>query len=187
MRGAGGSLCRQEPFCFSPGEVERLHCNLTCLARYLNFVIASRGPPMSKPKEPRHIRDRKRQLNIKPEAPKKTPLWKLPLEGFGIISALFGILAAILTFLPKLSVDASGSLRSADPMGTVFYLSNDGLLPIHDVTVGCDLNDVGNAQGGVRNLMITLPDSFALILSPGHKMTLPLCTRSRTERHSTRC
>jgi len=35
---------------------------------------------------------------------------------------------ALLAFLPKLSVDVSGSLRPRDPGGTVFVIPNDGVL-----------------------------------------------------------
>jgi hypothetical protein len=64
-------------------------------------------------------------------------------------------------------------LRSHDPVGTVFSLSNDGVLPIHDITAGCVFEDLGNDAMNIRGIEWVLPDSFASVLSPGHKMTLP--------------
>ncbi len=92
-----------------------------------------------------------------------------------MLSAIVGVIGFVLSNTPKLSVDVSGSLVPANPMSTVFYLSNDGLLPIHDITATCGIESVGTPQ----NMMVEgfrvklLPESLASILSPGHKMTLP--------------
>ena len=87
--------------------------------------------------------------------------------------AIFGILISIgfglVSNAPKLSVDVSGSLQSASPMATVFYLSNEGLLPVHSVVVTCDVVKAT----GVNGIGFILEDSLAEKLSPGHKMTLP--------------
>ena len=78
--------------------------------------------------------------------------------------------------VPKLSVGVGGSLQPTSPMGTIFFLSNDGALPVHDVVVTC-----GNLEITGQNLRVTgmgaefpaPPEARADILSPGHKMTLP--------------
>jgi hypothetical protein len=110
----------------------------------------------------------------------KTPKWKLLLEGFGIISALFGIMAAISTFLPKLSVDTSGSLRPQDPAGTVFWLSNDGVFPIHDVFVRCLFPKIEGAAS-IYGLNIGPGFPLAKTLSAGHKLTVPCAHMLETE------
>jgi hypothetical protein len=94
-----------------------------------------------------------------------------------------GILASVLTIAgfwlnnaPKLSVDASGSVASFSPMGTVFYLSHEGILPIYHVAVAA-----ANLKIDGDNLKVLGPWEFtnvppgakADILSPGHKMSLP--------------
>jgi len=94
-----------------------------------------------------------------------------------------GILASVLTIAgfwlsnaPKLSVDASESVASFSPMGTVFYLSNEGILPIHDVAVSCaNLKiDGDNLQiVGPREFTNLPPEAKADVLSAGHKMSLP--------------
>jgi hypothetical protein len=63
-------------------------------------------------------------------------------------------------------------------MGTVFSLSNDGLLPIHDIETTCGVDEVRNQfGGGVSGTGCTFPESHADILSPGQKMALP-CARA---------
>lgn len=132
---------------------------------------------MGKRKPPRRIRDRERQ----PEIPKPQPIPKKGLIrtlelAIGIISLALTVAGFVLNSLPKLSVDVSGSLQPTSPMGTIFYLSNDGALPVHDVVVTC-----GNLEIAGQNLRVTSlgaefpapPEARANILSPGHKMTLP--------------
>jgi hypothetical protein len=99
------------------------------------------------------------------------------LEVLGGIATILTLAGFYLSYLaPKLSVDAGGSLQPSSPMGTIFYLSNDGVLPIHNVEV-----TLGNLEITGQNLVITgmgtefqaAPEAKADILSPGHKMTLP--------------
>lgn len=87
---------------------------------------------------------------------------------------LLGAVAGVLTLIPRLSVDVSGSLRSHDPMGTVFALSNDGLLPVHDINVVCGIESLRDTGGnGITGIGMVLPGSHSDILSPANKMTLP--------------
>jgi hypothetical protein len=134
------------------------------------------GKHKQKRKLPRRKRDRERQLAMPTEPPKKAQWWKVPLGILSVLSAVLGIVGVVLGNLPKLSVDVSGSLQPSSPMGTIFYLSNDGALPVHDVVVTC-----GNLEITGQNLLITgmgaefqaHPEARADVLSPGHKMTLP--------------
>jgi hypothetical protein len=131
---------------------------------------------MAKPKAPKRIRDRERQENMRATPPTPAQSHKLLLEIIGAISALLTIAGFVLNYAPKLSVDVSGSLRAADPMGTVFYLSNDGVLPIHTIEVGCRMDRVGNDQSGIKGpvtINMVGQGALAAILSPGHKMTAP--------------
>ena len=62
-------------------------------------------------------------------------------------------------------------------MGTVFYLSNDGVLTVHNVTAACIADDIRTEfRQRVSDIAFLNPDSFADKLSPEHKMTLP-CAR----------
>jgi hypothetical protein len=94
---------------------------------------------------------------------------------------IVGAASAVISFLPKLSIEPSGTVRSQDPMGTVFQLGNDGPLPIWDIEALCYLEDVNttthNHFGGFG---FENPNSHADKLSSGHKMTLP-CMRWNLE------
>lgn len=96
------------------------------------------------------------------------------LGGFATILTLAGFYLSYLA--PKLSVDATGSLQSSSPMGTLFYLSNDGALPIHEVVVTCGNIHIDGEGFKVLGFGLEYnapPQARADILSPGHKMTLP--------------
>lgn len=94
----------------------------------------------------------------------------------GVLGILASVLGVVGFFAPKLSVDASESVASFSPMGTIFYLSNDGMLPINEVVVSC-----ANLKIDGNNLQVVGPWEFtnvpseaqAAVLSPGHKMSLP--------------
>jgi hypothetical protein len=106
-------------------------------------------------------RDRVRQLSMPATKPTPAKSYKLLLEILGVIATILAIAGFFLSNIPKLSIDLSGSFRPTDPMGTVFSLSNDGVLAIHDVTAICGLDNIGNARIGIKNLTITLPESYA--------------------------
>jgi hypothetical protein len=101
---------------------------------------------------------------------------KLLLEILGVPCALLSMAGFYLSYAPKLSVDASESVASFSPMGTIFYLSNEGTLPIHNVAVSC-----ANLRIDGENLQVLGPWEFTNVppeaktnvLSPGHKMSLP--------------
>jgi hypothetical protein len=134
---------------------------------------------MGKRKPPKHIQAKTTQSGLREEPSKKEKWWKLPLEILGGISVIVTILGFVLTALPKLSIDLSGSLQPQDPMATLFYLSNDGILPIHDIEASCYIGDVEYGKWKVEGFNIHRPGSLgthAEILSPGHKMSLP-CER----------
>jgi hypothetical protein len=87
----------------------------------------------------------------------------------------------VLTNLPKLSADVSGPLRPNDPMGAMFNLSNEGLLPVYNVKAGCKVMRVdlppSRSRDFVEPTTVYFPESRAEILSPGRKMTVP-CGRA---------
>ncbi len=128
---------------------------------------------MTKTRAPQYIRNR-RSKPSQPLQPSTKRWWKIPLEIFLGVCSVVSLVAAGVTFLPKLSVDISGSLRSRDPMGTVFAVSNDGVLSIYDITVDCGVNDVRAPNVTIQgNIAFRFPQSHATVLSPGHKMTTP--------------
>jgi hypothetical protein len=128
---------------------------------------------MAKPKVPRRIRDRERQLRMQVTPPKPVKSHKVLLEIIGGISALLTIAGFLLSYVvPKVSVNTSGSLRSHDPLGSVFYLQNDGALSIHDVAVRCTMRRLEDERGNtLSDVPIEVGPHVALLL-PGHKTTL---------------
>lgn len=100
-----------------------------------------------------------------------------------VVTALVVLIVAgfVLTNLPKISAEVSGSLRSNDPMGTVFSLSNEGSRPVYDVKAGCEIMRVDALPPGNRHFVgpatFYFPESHAEILPPKHKMTVP-CGRA---------
>jgi len=94
----------------------------------------------------------------------------------GIAAEALTVAGFVLTNLPKLSVDVSGSLRPNDLTGTIFSLSNEGLLPVYDVKAGCEVVRLDIPPPGQRYVVepttLHFLQSRVEILSPGHKMTV---------------
>src|SRR5262249_1027207 len=108
-------------------------------------------------------------------APKPSRL-KLFLEVLGGVSAILGIVGFFLSAITKLSVDSSGTSQASNPMATVFYLPNDGILSLHDIGASCcePHFKMGNYEiDSAPDARVVFPESKAETLSPGHKMTLP--------------
>jgi len=160
----------------------RIVAALRSLDRILNsawFFLASIFSKADTPTEsklPQHARDTSPQLNSRASTATFVKSHKLLLEILGLPLAVATIAGFYLSYAPKLSVDASESIASFNPMGTIFYLSNEGALEIHDVAVSC-----ASLRIDGENLQIVGPWEFtnlppeakADVLSPGHKMSLP--------------
>ena len=106
----------------------------------------------------------------------RTLKWVVGLACVTLIVAEF-----LLTNLPKLSADVSGSSRPNDLMGAMFNLSNKGLLPVYDVKAGCKVMRVdpplSTNTDFAEPTTVYFPESHAGILSPGHGMAVP-CGRA---------
>src|SRR5258708_35896747 len=124
--------------------------------------------PMSKSKLQRHIRDKERQLQLRATQPTPVKTHKVLLEVLGGIATLLTIAAFYLSYIvPKLSVGVSGSLQAANPMATVFHLSNDGALPIHSVVAACGAPQFIMGKWEVKSepdARVIFPESKAEIL-----------------------
>jgi hypothetical protein len=116
--------------------------------------------------------------------PKKRPIrWLIRTLKWLVVTALVVLIVAgfVLTNLPKISAEVSGSLRSNDTMGTVFSVSNEGSRPVYDVKAGCEVMRVDVLPPGNRHFVgpetFYFAESRAQILPPRHKMTVP-CGRA---------
>jgi hypothetical protein len=106
----------------------------------------------------------------------RTLKWIMGIACLTLIVAEF-----VLTNVPKLSADVSGSSRPNDLMGAMFSLSNKGLLPVYDVKAGCKVMRVDAPLSTNRDFAepatVFFPESNAEILSPGREMAVP-CGRA---------
>ncbi len=131
---------------------------------------------MARHKPPQDIRHRRGQgrTKLRPKSSKsKRRWWRIPIETLGVLSAIAGV----LTLLPRLSLDISGTLQPHSPTRTIFSIGNNGLLPVHDVTVTCGpLNLLLEGGGGISGISFRFPDSYTDLLSPGQQMATP-CDR----------
>jgi hypothetical protein len=102
---------------------------------------------MTRHRPPKHIRDKRKQEREKgqSEREKETPqstiaiTWKLIVGTVSGVGLLLGLVTAILSLLPRLSVSNLESLDPDDPFSTPFVVSNDGVLGINDVVLSCIL------------------------------------------------
>jgi hypothetical protein len=92
-----------------------------------------------------------------------------------VLSVIVGLIAALLTFLPRLSMSSSESLDPSTPFSTPFVVSNDGLLSINDVTCYCLIRRVVIADRGditVSNNIVYSDSLPVPNLAPGEKTTV---------------
>jgi hypothetical protein len=129
---------------------------------------------MSRKKPPKDIRDRRKPkpATEKVALPRKSLLLRLAKSPWLFVGALATI-ASALSLMPRISLAPTGSLRARDPMGTVFAISNDGILPLHDVHARCVLDDLRSGPLYIHGIAITAKGTDAEILSPGQQLTLP--------------
>jgi hypothetical protein len=133
---------------------------------------------MAKSKPPRHKSNKKRtgQWRKKAGIPQSRipKLIKIPLEILAIVAAV----ASALTFIPKISIHSAGYVRKNDPMGAVFAISNDGILPIHDIRTVCYVDNAFDlSNNGLSEIGFVMPEFHAARLSPSKQMTMS-CSRA---------
>ena len=152
-----------------------LSARIVAFQRFLNRTLDSFWAyvvsPFSKPRTTL-------QPATQPQHRKKGLWWwfKLLIEVLAAVSAILGVTGFVLTTRTKLSVDVSGSLQAANPMATVFSLSNDGTLPIHSVEADCGAVQFTMGKWQIESASdaaFIFPESKTELLSPGHVMTLP--------------
>jgi len=112
--------------------------------------------------------------------PPKKPLIGILKRVVATAVLILVVIEFVLTNLPKLSMDVSGSLGSDDLIATMFSLSNDGRLPVYDVKAVCEVTRVDLPPPISRHLgsaTVYFPESRTEVLIPGYKMTIP-CGRA---------
>jgi hypothetical protein len=117
-----------------------------------------------------HIKDngeqcRKNALLGKPycnmASHRRAALWRTQIAKFvqrwyRVAAAAFTLIVAVPTlygYLTRISVDPYNTVRSHEPMGTVFNLKNNGVFDLHNVTQSCNI--VNLSSGGINLLKNT--------------------------------
>src|SRR5437016_6300024 len=127
---------------------------------------------MARSKPPKDIRNRRNRERPNRRGKKRgllKTLFEKIVYWFGAIASIVGVLA----FIPRLSVEASGSIRSRDPMGTVLVLSNHGMLPIHDVVAICRIDDLESTDNKqITRISYKTTESTTKLLSLDRNITM---------------
>jgi hypothetical protein len=104
---------------------------------YVTSHFSHTASPTEKEELPPHTQHREMQGRTPEKQSTFARSHRLLLECLGLPLAALTIVGFYLNYSPKLSVGLSGSLEDANPIASVFVLSNEGLLPVHDVLVKC--------------------------------------------------
>jgi len=71
---------------------------------------------------------------------------------FVVFSVVIGTFVSFLSLLPDISIIPNTSVDSQDPLQTPFVITNEGLLPIHDVEIKWGMKDKmgSSTQGTIK-------------------------------------
>jgi hypothetical protein len=72
---------------------------------------------------------------------------KRVISVLGTILAILTAFSTVQSFFPHLTISENGTVRSHDPMGTIFNLTNNGILPVREVDQVCGIDRI-RFQGG---------------------------------------
>lgn len=67
-----------------------------------------------------------------------------------VIFLLFTGMPALLSYFPHLAVYPTSSVSPHEALGTVFNLTNNGLLPVYEVVHTCQVETSDGAGGGIK-------------------------------------
>jgi hypothetical protein len=102
---------------------------------------------------------------------RRAALWRTRIVNFGrkwwgVITTCLTLVVALPTlygYLIRISVAPYSTIRSHEPMGTVFNVTNNGVFDLHNVTESCNLIDVTDLRSHqfFRNVRL-VPSNYAL-------------------------
>jgi hypothetical protein len=82
-----------------------------------------------------------------PKPPQPQPLWKSISKKVYAALTLLGLFVTFFVLWPWLSLDKSGSLDPSNALKTLFFATNEGFLPLTDLTVTCLVTARANSRG----------------------------------------
>lgn len=108
-------------------------------------------------------------------APPPTPPTNRVLKFAGAVLTLLAALAGAVTLLPRVGLHAPET-ATADPLSTVFSITNDSLLNMRNVTVSCwlDRADFKNRRGvglQTENNVLEFGEASTDLIRPGGEFT----------------
>src|SRR5579863_3377175 len=96
---------------------------------------------------------------------------------------LIGLAALVITLLqgmPWLSVEENASLDPSNPYSALFYVVNDGYVPVSNLDANCAISYTAKSGGGLHSVVLAF-DRFADYLSHSAKVTIPCFHSLKTD------
>src|SRR5260370_22585063 len=135
-------------------------------------------PRTTETRQQRRARERHQQKMKKPRKP-PSPIWiwctKIPKGLYAGIGAA-ALLVGFFVLYPWLSLEQGERLMPIDPFGVVLNSSDEGYLPLRDISVDCNADMITSSGGSLKNNTASF-EHFSESLSFKHKLTLP-CFRA---------
>ena len=127
----------------------------------------------------RQRRERERLKRKTQEPRERSPLVnqlrKIPKSIYFFFS-LFVALVGLLALWPWLSIEQAQRLRPKDPFGIILNVSNEGYLPLTNISVSCNFNLKTSGGAVIQNATVDF-EHVSETLAYKHKLSLP-CTRA---------
>jgi hypothetical protein len=138
---------------------------------------------MSRNKPPKDIRDRREKWSKAMLTPAEKGVvrrsiskgWKILLGLITLLATILGVVTAILSLVPKISVSALEAQDPAIPFPAPFSVSNDSPLGINKVKMSCILIHISDFTGHEFVTDAATTNFFPDIshMEPGEQATLP--------------
>lgn len=138
---------------------------------------------MSRANRTRRKRARARKAQIAARANRRRTRggrWKTPKfwrgasfawKAVGAVALALGVLSAILSFLPRLSVSPLAAMHEPNPFSTLFAVSNDGPVALNDVECSCKIANLQTTRPDIFIAGNEVADPVVKVLEPNEKTT----------------
>jgi hypothetical protein len=118
----------------------------------------------------------------------RTRIVKFGRKWWGVITFCSGLLVAVpslYAYITRISVEPYSTVRSHEPMGTVFNLKNNGVFDLHNVTQSCEILEmnIANQTNLMQNIQFDPMDHLLGDLPAGAAKSLS-CEQSVTGLHN---
>jgi hypothetical protein len=87
---------------------------------------------------------------------------------------------SLLVLYPWLSIEPGERLRPKDPFGIILNVSNEGYLPLRDISIACNFDLTDIRENTLKNVSVSF-DHFQESLSYKRKLSLPCFRAAKIE------